>query len=88
MITPAQCRAARGLVNYSQEDLAKRLRASTATIEAFEAGTKHLSINDLRIVRTALERLGIRFIDADPTGGDGVRFELPIAPPMPCPGDA
>ncbi|KAB2764105.1 helix-turn-helix transcriptional regulator [Brucella anthropi] len=37
-ITNAQCRAARGLLNWTQAELARRLSISVVSVRAFEKG--------------------------------------------------
>jgi len=38
MISPMQCRAARGLLDWSQQDLADRLEVSRQSVNAIETG--------------------------------------------------
>jgi ribosome-binding protein aMBF1 (putative translation factor) len=74
-LTSAQIRAARGLVRWSAEDLAKEARLGLATIrraEQSEMETALTAANDLA-VRRALEEAGVEFIDEN-GGGPGVRL--------------
>jgi transcriptional regulator with XRE-family HTH domain len=74
-LTSAQIRAARGLLRWSAEDLARRSLLSVATIrraELTEDETSMTAANDLA-VRRALEAAGVEFID-DNGGGPGVRL--------------
>jgi ribosome-binding protein aMBF1 (putative translation factor) len=74
-LTSAQIRAARGLVRWSAEDLAKEARLGLATIrraEQSEMETSLTAANDLA-VRRALEDAGVEFIDEN-GGGPGVRL--------------
>jgi transcriptional regulator with XRE-family HTH domain len=72
-IGPEQCRAARGLVNWSQDALAAASSVSKATIANFELG-KSAPINATRdALRRALEAAGVEFI-AENGGGPGVRL--------------
>jgi ribosome-binding protein aMBF1 (putative translation factor) len=74
-LTSTQIRAARSLVRWSADDLAKKARLGLATIrraEQSELETSLTAANDLA-VRRALEAAGIEFIDEN-GGGAGVRF--------------
>jgi len=73
MITPAQCRAARGLLDWSQQDLATAATVGLVTVHQLEAGTSRPRIATLDVVRRALERAGVEFIDEN-GGGAGVRL--------------
>jgi transcriptional regulator with XRE-family HTH domain len=71
MITPAQSRAARALIEWSQEDLAKAAHLGLSTIRDFEKGRRIPSHNNMLGIKTALEEAGVRFIAQD-VGGEGV----------------
>ena len=73
MLTDAQCRAARGLLDWSQLDLAKQAGVGIVTIRQLEAGTHEPRRATLDVVRRALEAAGILFIDEN-GGGAGVRL--------------
>jgi hypothetical protein len=73
-LTSAQIRAARGLVRWSAEDLAREAALGLATVrraEGAEGETSMTAANDLA-VRRALEAAGVEFIDEN-GGGPGVR---------------
>ncbi len=73
MITASQCRAARGLLDWTQQELADAARIGVATLRIFEgeaAETRHAT---LVVLRQALESAGVEFIDED-GGGPGVRL--------------
>ena len=75
MLISSQIRAARALLRWSAEDLAKRSALGVTTIrraELTEDATSLTSSNDLAI-RHALESAGVEFIDAN-GGGPGVRL--------------
>jgi transcriptional regulator with XRE-family HTH domain len=67
-MTPDQSRAARGLLDWSQAELAARSNLSESTIRDFEKGRRVPSINNLAAVRRALEAAGVQFIDGDQPG--------------------
>ena len=69
-MTAAQCRAARGLLNISQTDLAGLSGVSLRTITSFEAERRQMISANLNAVQTALERAGIEFI-----GDTGVQLK-------------
>jgi transcriptional regulator with XRE-family HTH domain len=74
-LTPAQIRAARALLHWSAEDLARESAVGLATIRRAENSQSETSMNvpnDLA-VRRALETAGVEFIDED-GGGPGVRL--------------
>ena len=75
-ISPAQCRAARGLLGWSQLDLSKASKTATKTIADFERGARAPYPRTLEDVRRAIERAGIEFIDEN-GGGPGVRLRKP-----------
>jgi transcriptional regulator with XRE-family HTH domain len=75
LLTSAQIRAARALVRWSAEDLARHSSVSLRTIRRAELADHHTSLtipNDLAI-RRALEGADIEFIDEN-GGGPGVRL--------------
>jgi transcriptional regulator with XRE-family HTH domain len=67
-MTSDQSRAARGLLDWSQAELAARSNLSESTIRDFEKGRRVPSINNLAAVRRALEAAGVEFIDGDQPG--------------------
>ena len=74
-LTSAQIRAARALLRWSAEDLARQSALSVATIrraELTETNTSMTMANDLA-VRRALEAAEVEFIDEN-GGGPGVRL--------------
>jgi predicted transcriptional regulator len=80
VITPSQCRAARGLLGWSQQDLAAKAGVSQLTVHQLEAGLTQPRRATLDVVRRAFENAGVDFIDAN-GGGPGVRFREPEREP-------
>lgn len=72
-ITSAQCRAARALVGWSQDQLATSSKVAKATIANFEAGKREPYERTLADIQTALEAAGVQFIPEN-GGGAGVRL--------------
>ena len=60
---PAQCRAARALLDWTQSDLMDHCGASQKTIADFERGLTRPYRRTLDAMITALEAAGIEFID-------------------------
>ena len=75
-ITPEQCRAARGLLGWNQDQLADAARISRPTVTSFENGQRTPVTNNLTAIQAAFEAAGIEFIPEN-GGGDGVRFREP-----------
>jgi transcriptional regulator with XRE-family HTH domain len=73
MITPAQSRAARGLLAWNQQDLADEAGVGVVTVHQLEAGTSQPRRATLDVIRRAFERAGVEFIDEN-GGGPGVRL--------------
>ena len=73
MVTAAQCRAARGLLDWSQQDLADRAGLGIVTIRQIEADITEPRRATLTVLKQAFERAGIEFIDEN-GGGPGVRI--------------
>src|SRR3954454_21432421 len=75
MISPAQCRAARGLLDWSQQDLAREAGVGVVTIRQVEAGVNQPRRATLVVIRHALEAAGIEFIENNGGGGRGRVWE-------------
>src|ERR1019366_2659972 len=73
MITPAQCRAARGLLDWTQQELAEAARIGVATIRLFEGEAAESRHATLAVLRRAFELAGVEFIDEN-GGGPGLRL--------------
>ncbi len=77
MIEAAQIRAARGLVEFSQIQLAEASGLALSTIRRMEVagGTLKSSVENVLKVQQALEVGGVVFIDRNEDGGPGVRLK-------------
>jgi transcriptional regulator with XRE-family HTH domain len=74
-LTSAQIRAARGLLRWSAEDLARESSLGLATIRRAESaeGETSMTAANVLAVRRALESAGVEFIEEN-GGGPGVRL--------------
>ncbi|WP_354059092.1 helix-turn-helix transcriptional regulator [Bradyrhizobium sp. RT6a] len=73
-ITPQQCRAARGLLDWTQSDLAKAAAVGLSTVKDFERGTRETDPANVAAMEAALERAGIEFLPARSGKGAGLRY--------------
>lgn len=73
MLTSAQCRAARGLLAWSQQDLADHSGVGTVAIHQLESGASNPRRATVDVIRRAFERAGVEFIEEN-GGGPGVRL--------------
>lgn len=71
-MTPAQSRAARGLLDWSQTELAGKANLSESTVRDFEKGRRVPSPNNLSALQRALEAAGVEFTNG---GRPGVRLK-------------
>lgn len=75
MIDAAQIRAARGLLNIGQSQLAEMATMSVATVKRIESASGiRGTAESLWKLQTALEEAGVEFIPADDQKGPGVRL--------------
>jgi transcriptional regulator with XRE-family HTH domain len=83
LLTGAQIRAARGLLDLTIAELAQLAGLAVNTIRRAEAddGSGSITFANMKVLRMALEDAGVRFIDPDELG-PGVRLKNP-APPSP-----
>jgi transcriptional regulator with XRE-family HTH domain len=73
-ISPAQCRAARALIGWSQNDLETAAAVAKKTLADFERGARTPYARTLVAIRNALELAGVEFIERN-GGGPGVRLK-------------
>jgi transcriptional regulator with XRE-family HTH domain len=82
MITAGQCRAARALIGWSQQDLATRAGVGIMTIHQLEKDGSQSRRATLEVVQRALETAGIEFIEENGRGA-GVRWQKSKSPKRP-----
>lgn len=73
-MTPAQCRAARALVELTQPKLAEAANLGLSTVVDFERGRRAVSDDARAAMRKALEAAGVIFVDENGEGA-GVRLK-------------
>ena len=76
ILFPELCRAARNIVGFSQEELARAAEVGRSTVTDFERGARIPTSESLAALRGALEAAGVSFIAADAAGGPGVRLQV------------
>lgn len=63
MLTPQQCRAARGGLDWTRSELAERAGVSLSTVASFEQEKRGTYRPNQAALRLALEAGGVRFTD-------------------------
>ncbi|WEK52020.1 MAG: helix-turn-helix transcriptional regulator [Candidatus Kaistia colombiensis] len=81
-LLPEQCRAARGLLNWTQEHLANVAGVSRSTIKDFECNRHAIHRATEALLVRAFEDGGVRLIAAEGEG-PGVRLACRCAGPQP-----
>jgi len=76
-ISPSQCRAARALLNWSQDDLAERSGVAKKTIADLERDARYATERTSTALQETLEASGVVFIPAN-GGGPGVRLSMAL----------
>ncbi len=74
-LLPATCRAARGLVDWTQADLAQAAGVCRSTVREFEKGHHALQSASEAALVHALEATGVELLRGG-EGGPGVRLRL------------
>lgn len=74
VLHPAQTRAARALLGWSQQRLAEEAKVAKQTLADFERGARTPYDRTLRDIRAALEGAGVVLLDAGADGGVGARL--------------
>jgi transcriptional regulator with XRE-family HTH domain len=81
MITAAQSRAARGLLAWTQKELAARAGVGIVTVQQLEAQISQPRRATLDVIRRAFEAAGVELIDGN-GGGPGVRLKERLPKPV------
>jgi DNA-binding XRE family transcriptional regulator len=65
-VTPEQCRAARGWLDWTQSDLAFLSQVGFSTIKSFESGKGRPNLSTAALIQQIFEQAGIKFeLDAE-----------------------
>jgi transcriptional regulator with XRE-family HTH domain len=83
-MSPEQCRAARGWLDWTQQDLAGRAHVGLSTVKDFEKGQRTPVPNNLTAIRAALEGGGVKLVfgkDGTPSGIAGTPRPTQKGPP-------
>ncbi|MEJ0049981.1 MAG: helix-turn-helix domain-containing protein [Methylovirgula sp.] len=76
MLTPAQIRAARALLNLSQDELAEASGLARQSIKNIERGVTDPRLSTAMMIKTTLEKAGVQFLEAnDSAVGPGVALK-------------
>lgn len=76
-MTPEQCRAARGWLNWTQADLAKAANTALSTVKDYEGGRRNPMPNNLAAIQAALEKAGIGFVFDEEKIAWGITYSRP-----------
>ena len=67
-ITPAQCRAARALLGWTQPQLAEAAKLGLSTVVDFEKSRRQVSSEAVGAISSALRDRGVEFTNGDAPG--------------------
>jgi DNA-binding XRE family transcriptional regulator len=73
-ILPAQIRAARSLLNWLQDDLARAADVALTSVRDIEGEKRSAASGTFANVRRALENAGVEFLEGNSDQGPGVRL--------------
>lgn len=79
-ITPAQIRAARGLLDWSQQELADAAGLQRPAVNRIEKGAADPRASTLQRIEDALLAAGVEIVTPADGKGDGVRFAKQAPP--------
>jgi len=73
LMSPDQCRGARGLLKWTQPRLARKAGVGLSTLNRYEMETRPPKEDVIRKLQATLEAAGIEFLFPNARGGIGVR---------------
>jgi transcriptional regulator with XRE-family HTH domain len=65
---PGQCRAARGLLNWTQQKLAEVAEVRISAVISFERNWRVATLETIQAMRLTLEAAGVEFTNGDEPG--------------------
>lgn len=74
LVVPAQIRAGRALLEWSQDDLAKEAEVGLSTVRDIESERRAADTAAVASIRRALWNAGVIFVTGDADGGPGARL--------------
>ena len=86
MINSKTCRAARALVNWTQQQLATAGNVGVSTVKNFEAGHTTPTANNLNAIQRALEYAGVEFLSEEHRGHGLIAHHLRLRAYFPSEG--
>jgi transcriptional regulator with XRE-family HTH domain len=72
VMSPEQCRAARGWLGWTQQELARRAGVGLSTVRDFEKGERTPIPNNLAAIRRVIEEAGLRLMFREDGGAIGI----------------
>lgn len=78
-LLPAQIRAGRALINWSQQQLADAAGLSLSSVRDYEKERRGGIVGGLSAIRNALEERGVTFLPGTENDGPGVRMSGELA---------
>jgi len=79
-MSPEQCRAARGWLGWTQQELARRAGVGLSTVRDFEKGERTPIAQNLAAMRRAVEAAGIQLVFSESGEPSGIGSQAPSPP--------
>jgi ribosome-binding protein aMBF1 (putative translation factor) len=83
MLSPEQCRAARGWLGWSQQELARRANVGLSTVKDFERSERTPIPNNLAAIKSAIEAAGVELVFGKDGDAIGIARSKEPAPQRP-----
>lgn len=78
ILSPAQCRGARGMLAWTMDDLAARAGVARRTLQDFESERRVPHVRNLERITATFNEAGVTFLHT--TKGEGMLVSMPSAP--------
>jgi len=75
-VTPSQIRAGRAMLNWSQEELAKKAQVGLSSLRDFENERRGSDVGVVKAIVITLQEHGVVFLPSDDNFGPGIRLGL------------